>query len=113
VVAAEIVGELKRQSALGSEPAQPRKTFKGGVPGSKGPLDHSGSNSKEEWSKEAAANVHKPAFQDWGGVAWAGPFPAALPFAGAAVEAVPAVSKGSEGKAVWAESEAGAAGLPT
>ena len=117
VVVAEIVVELFRQPAWGSVPAQPIKNFKRGVPGTKDPLDHSGSNSKEEWSNEAAANMHQPAFQALGGVAWllCEPLPSAFapPF-GCQVDGSPASEKGSAGRSVevWSEAEAGAAGFP-
>ena len=117
VVVAEIVVELFRQPAWGSVPAQPIKNFKRGVPGTKDPLDHSGSNSKEEWSNEAAANMHQPAFQALGGVAWllCEPLPSAFapPF-GCQVDGGPASEKGSAGRSVevWSEAEAGAAGFP-
>ena len=117
VVVAEIVAELFRQPAWGSVPAQPIKNFKGGVPGTKDPLDHSGNNSKEEWPNEAAANAHQPAFQAGGGVAWllCEPLPAAFapPF-GCQVDGSPASAKGSGGRsvAVWSSAEAGAAGFP-
>ena len=95
-----------KKKAAWSVPAQPRKTFKRGVPSTKDPRNHSGSNSKEEWSLEAASGVHQPAFQAGGGVLWelaALPLPAAF----AALSAADA-SRSSAELAVWS----GAAGLP-
>ena len=87
-------------------PAQPRKTFKGGVPGTKDPRSHSGSNTKEEWSLEAASGVHQPAFQAGGGVLWE---LAALPLPAAFAALPPAdASRSSAELAVWS----GTAGLP-